>query len=417
MNEHAESEARELDDLKKRGKILPLHGLPVTIKVICAVKGFPHSMASKVEVPYKIATEDCTAVRRLREAGCIILGTTNMPEYGMAYETTNELYGTTLNPYSDEHSPGGSSGGESAALAAGLSPIGLGTDIAGSVRIPAHFAGCCSLKALRGRIPLSNGLSGPRNRLRVWGLMSRSINDIYTVLPHIQGPCPNDPDSYNIRPLSLAPVTDLSALRYVFFYDNKVLPPHEECIKAVDVVVDAINTDILTKANKPVAVLDTPDRIAETWNVWMGICGFTGGEWMPTIRDAIVENGFVKQTAPFLAKGDNAALQIQKTWVEASLYETSWLRFFEKYDVLICPVVSSPATRHGEGLDWKRISYCMQFNVFNCASAVVGPVAFTAEGLPLAVQVVSLNENLCMAVALFLQNRFKILAKTPANYQ
>src|SRR5579863_6682996 len=144
--------ARKHDAWRGSRSRRPLFGLPVTVKSSIAVRGLKCEIGSllhKGEVP----REDAVVVARLRAAGALILGTTNCPEFLMAYETDNLLHGRTNNPWDLERSPGGSSGGESAAIAAGLSAAGLGSDSGGSVRVPAHFTGICSLKPTPGRVP------------------------------------------------------------------------------------------------------------------------------------------------------------------------------------------------------------------------------------------------------------------------
>jgi Asp-tRNA(Asn)/Glu-tRNA(Gln) amidotransferase A subunit family amidase len=148
--ERVRAQARQLDETREpRG---PLHGLPMTVKSSIATAGHRCEIGSllhKGEIP----AEDAVVVARLRGAGALILGTTNCPEFLMAYETANLLHGRTRNPWDLDRSPGGSSGGESAAIAAGLSAAGLGSDSGGSVRVLAHFTGICSLKPTPGRIP------------------------------------------------------------------------------------------------------------------------------------------------------------------------------------------------------------------------------------------------------------------------
>ena len=129
-----------------------LAGLPVTVKSSISTAGHRCEIGSLVNRGH-IPAQDATVVARLRQAGAIILGTTNCPEYLMAYVTENDLHGRTNNPWNFDYTPGGSSGGESAAIAAGMSAGGLGSDSGGSVRVPAHFTGICSLKPTPGRIP------------------------------------------------------------------------------------------------------------------------------------------------------------------------------------------------------------------------------------------------------------------------
>ena len=176
--ERVRAQARILDESHEPHG--PLHGLPVTVKSSIATAGYRCEIGSllhKGDVP----TEDAVVVARLRAAGALILGTTNCPEFLMAYETANLLHGRTNNPWDLDHSPGGSSGGESAAIAAGMSAAGLGSDSGGSVRVPAHFTGICSLKPTPGRIPGRGHLPpcvGPFSILGAIGPMARTIADV-----------------------------------------------------------------------------------------------------------------------------------------------------------------------------------------------------------------------------------------------
>src|SRR5579859_2748992 len=189
------AQARRLDASgSTRG---PLHGLPVTLKSSIATAGYRCEIGSllhKGEIP----SEDALVVARLRATGALILGTTNCPEFLMAYETANLLHGQTRNPWDLERTPGGSSGGESAAIAAGLSAAGLGSDSGGSVRVPAHFTGICSLKPTPGRIPGQGHLPpciGPFSILGAIGPMARTIADVALLFRTLSGQDPGDPAS------------------------------------------------------------------------------------------------------------------------------------------------------------------------------------------------------------------------------
>src|SRR5246127_4873729 len=175
----------------------PLHGLPVTVKSSIATAGYKceiGSLIKKGDVP----SEDAVVVARLRAAGALILGTTNCPEFLMAYETDNLLHGRTSNPWDLQRSPGGSSGGESAAIAAGMSAAGLGSDSGGSVRVPAHFTGICSLKPTPGRVPGIGHLPpcvGPFSTLGAIGPMARTIGDVALLFRELSGQDQHDPVS------------------------------------------------------------------------------------------------------------------------------------------------------------------------------------------------------------------------------
>ncbi len=141
-------------------------------------------------------SEDAPLVKRLRAAGAIILGNTNVPEFLMGYETDNLLYGRTNNPWDLSRTPGGSSGGEAAAIAAGCSAGGVGSDGGGSIRIPAHYSGICGLKPTPGRIPSTGhfpGSAGPFAQLGVVGPMARTIRDVERLFQVMAGPDPGDP--------------------------------------------------------------------------------------------------------------------------------------------------------------------------------------------------------------------------------
>src|SRR5437868_1953719 len=151
--EGAFRQAREAEVAVRRGaKLGALHGVPVSIKSSIEVAGFRCEAGTKLRQG-TVASQDAPLVSRLRDAGAIILGTTNTPELLMAWETDNLLYGRTNNPWDLTRTPGGSSGGEAAAIASGMSAAGVGSEGGGSIRVPAHFSGICGLKPTPGRIP------------------------------------------------------------------------------------------------------------------------------------------------------------------------------------------------------------------------------------------------------------------------
>src|ERR1700721_2749268 len=180
----------------------PLFALPMTIKASIATAGYrceTGSLFNKAHIPH----ENAVAVDRLQRAGAVILGTTNCPEFLMAYETDNRLYGRTANPWDLERTAGGSSGGESAAVAAGLSAAGLGSDSGGSVRQPAHFTGICALKPTPGRIPSRGHLPpcvGPFSTLAAIGPMARTIADVALLFHTLSG---QDAEEAGSPPISI----------------------------------------------------------------------------------------------------------------------------------------------------------------------------------------------------------------------
>ena len=184
----AEGEARRAEAAVLRGETIgPLHGVPFTVKDSLDTAGVRTTRGSQLFADHVPAT-DATAVARLKRAGAVLLAKTNVPEFSFARETANLLVGRTVNPWNPERTPGGSSGGEAAAIAARLSPLGLGSDVAVSIRGPAHYCGIVGLKATHGRIPLTG--HWPETLRRFWhvGPMARSVRDTALALTILAGP-------------------------------------------------------------------------------------------------------------------------------------------------------------------------------------------------------------------------------------
>ena len=179
--EGARRQARAAEvEVGKRKELGPLHGVPLSIKSSMEVAGLPWEAGTKLRAGV-LGERDAPLVARLRQAGAIILGVTNAPELLMAWETDNLLYGRTNNPWDITRTPGGSSGGEAAAIAAGMSAGGMGSDGGGSIRVPAHFSGICGLKPTPGRIPATGHFPesvGPFALLGVVGPMARNMGDL-----------------------------------------------------------------------------------------------------------------------------------------------------------------------------------------------------------------------------------------------
>src|SRR6202142_2846733 len=230
--ERVREQARALENSTGTGG--PLFGFPMTIKSSIATAGYRCELGGLLHGGY-IPHENATVVDRLKQAGALILGTTNCPEFLMAYETDNRLYGRTANPWDAERTAGGSSGGESAAIAAGLSAGGLGSDSGGSVREPAHFTGICSLKPTPGRIPGRGHLAagdGPFAILGAVGPMARTVRDLTLLFITLSGQDPLDPGSAPVG-LRNESLTDLRRVPIAFFEDDGLIPVTPETRKAV----------------------------------------------------------------------------------------------------------------------------------------------------------------------------------------
>jgi amidase len=391
--ERVRVQARMLDATKKARGVL--HGLPVTIKSSIATAGYKCEIGSllrKDEIPH----EDAVVVERLRAAGALILGTTNCPEFLMAYETANLLHGRTRNPWDLDRSPGGSSGGESAAIAAGLSAAGLGSDSGGSVRVPAHFTGICALKPTPGRVPGRGHLPpcvGPFSILGAIGPMARTMGDVELLFRALAGHDPSDPVS---PPIAVREPTsdDLRAHAIGFFEADGLVPVTQETRSAVRAAAQALrDAGFRVEPFRPREL----EQLRKLWWTFFVQCGAMFYE--PEIR------GKRDRLSPifkeFLSFSDAVApltaTELLNAWAGLELLRARVLEEMREYPVLLCPVASIPAFRHDERA-WTvegstvhyldAVRHTQWFNALAAPAAVV-PVGSSAEGLPIGVQIVA----------------------------
>ncbi len=250
----------------------PLHGVPLSIKSAIDVRGFRCESGTKLRQGH-IAEKDAPLVARLRQAGAIILGVTNAPELLMAWETDNLLYGRTNSPWDLARTPGGSSGGEAAAIASGCSAGGVGSDGGGSIRVPAHFSGVCGLKPTPGRIPATGHFpqsAGPFALIGVVGPMARTIADLKVLFEVMQGPDDGDPSAAPV-PVRWPSKDDLRKLRIGYFFDDDRTPVTSETCAAVNVAAES-----LRRAGFQVDQF-RPDGLEEARQLWWKFFGIAGG--------------------------------------------------------------------------------------------------------------------------------------------
>jgi amidase len=392
----------------------PLHGLPVTVKSSIATAGYRceiGSLINKGDVP----REDAVVVARLRAAGALILGTTNCPEFLMAYETENLLHGRTNNPWDVERSPGGSSGGESAAIAAGMSAGGLGSDSGGSVRVPAHFTGICALKPTPGRIPGRGHLPpcvGPFSTLGAIGPMARTMGDVSLLFGVLSGQDPGDPASPPVA-LRTPNLDELRTLAIGFFEDDGIVPVTAETRAAVQAAASALrNAGFRVEPFRP----RTLEQLRKLWWIFFVQCGAMFYE--PAIR------GKRDRLSPlfreFLSFAEEAgsltATELLDAWAQMDLLRAKTLDEMRAFSVLLCPVASIPAFRHGErvwSIDGQNVAYLdavrytQWFNVLGAPGAVV-PVGRSPESLPIGVQIVarSFEDEIALGIASIVDSAF-----------
>jgi len=372
----------------------PIHGVPISIKSSVEVAGLRCESGSRLRTGF-VAKQDAPIVARLRAAGAIILGATNAPELLMAWETDNSMYGRTNNPWDLERTPGGSSGGEAAAIASGMSAGGVGSDGGGSIRVPAHFSGICGLKPTPGRIPSTGHFppsGGPFSLIGVVGPMARSVADLKLLFEIMQGPDDGDACSVPV-PVRWPQPGELRKLRIGYFEDDGRTPVTPETRLAVRSAAESLR----------VAGFDVepfrPSGLEEARQLWWQFFGVAGGMLLGSMfagREAEMSPLLKRHLDQVAASPTHTGESLLQAWVRRDTLRAEFLRQMRDFPILLCPVAAIPAFRHGErswNVDGKTVeyldawSYTEWFNLLGNPAAVV-PVGSSPEGLPIGVQVV-----------------------------
>ena len=406
--EGALRQARATDEALSRSEDLgPLHGVPVSIKSSIEVKGLRAESGTRLRAGFVAAT-DAPLVSRLRNAGAVILGTTNTPELLMAWETDNLLYGRTNNPWDLARTPGGSSGGEAAAIAAACSAGGVGSDGGGSIRVPAHFSGICGLKPTPGRIPATGHFPtsvGPFALLGVVGPMARTVADLKLLFEAMQGPDDGDPSAAPV-PARWPAHADVKRLRVGYFEEDGHTPVTEETRAAVRTAAQALG-----RAGFDIRPF-RPEGLEKARQVWWQFFGMAGAMLLgPMIRGREADlSPILKQFSSWVAANTpHTAQTLLDNWILRDVLRMQIFEQMRDYPILLCPVAAIPAFRHGERsweINGKTVqyldawSYAEWFNLLG-TPAVVVPVSQSPEGLPIGVQISARpwQEELVLAVA------------------
>jgi amidase len=370
--ERARAAADAADGATARGESFgPLHGLPTTIKDAIATEGI-RSTGGATELTDHVPTADAPAVARLKGAGAVVFGKTNLPRWSGDLESFNDIFGTTNNPWNVERIPGGSSGGAGAAVAAGLTSFELGTDIGGSVRIPSHFNGVYGLKPTFGVVPQRGYLDHVGG-----GTIDVDIN--------VFGPLARSADDLDLL-LGVLAETDLPAAKR----EHRVGVWFDEpsCTVASDYrALLGAAADRLADAGAKVEEAHPPIDFGEQVTLFSNMVLAAMSPAYPTeIADAI----------------SGTHHQWIRNDIERNRLKAIWAEWFESYDVLLCPVTPSAALPHIQGEFMSRMmtidgversylentSWTGLIGVIGLPSAVP-PIGRTPEGLPVGVQVVT----------------------------
>jgi fatty acid amide hydrolase len=452
--EQARAAARAADAARERGEPLgPLHGVPVTVKELFDVAGTP-TTAGISHRARELATTDSPVVARLRRAGAILLGKTNVSQLAMIYESDNPLYGRTSNPWDLKRSPGGSSGGEAAILAAGGSPLGLGSDAGGSIRQPCHCCGVHGLKPTSGRLPFTGDWlpANFRDEWRQPGPMARSVADLELLLRVLADPGPGSP------PLGEAAAVPLAGLRVGMYTDDGYFPASPAIARAVREAAEA-----LRERGAAVAPFRPPD-VEEGVRLYYALLyadgmaeaqhslGGSACDWRirrllllgkaptplrPPARWLLALTGqrFAARVLRFLPRRTLSPTALARCLEEQAAYRGRFLAALDagRFDVLLCPPSGLPALTHGAFNGNIASSYSLLFNLLGLPAGVVAAtrvrpgeeserpwrpdgvvraaraVEAGSTGLPIGVQVVARpwREDVALAVMAALEQHFR----------
>lgn len=385
--------ARECEKaLVKKQALGPLHGIPLSIKDLVPTQGIRTTWGSR---HYKnfIPEEDALVVKRLRKAGAIILGKTNTPEFGIGINSTNTVFGTTLNPWDVSRTAGGSSGGAAAALASGLGPLAQGSDLGGSLRIPASFCGVIGFRTSPGLIP-KYPKSWGWDPFSVLGPMARTIPDAALLLSVMAGPDDLDPISLPEYgpPFTEEVRRDCRGMRVAWTPDLKGLCPVEPEVVRLCAAAARRFEELGCRVEESSPDFSDVLEILPPLRVY-----WTAANQAHLLEaEGEIDNQFFMQSL----KMANQTTAMEVAMAERKRMEL-WLKmqaFFQKYDLLLCPTTSTPAFPadqlfakeiNGKPVENRIESYLLTYAIsFTGLPAISVPAGWTEQGLPVGLQIV-----------------------------
>jgi Asp-tRNA(Asn)/Glu-tRNA(Gln) amidotransferase A subunit family amidase len=405
--------AREAETAIMRGdEALALCGVPITVKDTIETAGLRTTGGSLLQ-PEHIPAEDALAVSRLRAAGAIILGKTNVPEMAIPYECDNPVFGRTNNPHDLSRTSGGSSGGEAAGISACLSPAGLGSDLSGSIRVPAHFCGIVGLKPSQGRTPVAGHYpraSGPLSLGAAIGPMARHVEDLSLLLKALTGLRTYESVNTSSEMWPGVEIRDLQGLRVgtCAFEDDDALT--DETRRAIDSALRALGEAGLQ------VVQESPKGLESAARLWPSLFGYAS---TIQLREAYAgrEDDAGAAVRAVLAAAEKAQRhtfdEFAKGWAERDELRSHVINWMKTTPLLVAPVGAAPAFEHGtrrlrvgerELSVFQAFKYSRAFNVLGLPCVAV-PAGHSLEGLPIGVQIIGrpFEEELVLAAAAIIE--------------
>jgi len=412
--EGARAAAARADAARARGERLgPLHGLPMTVKDTWEVPGMPCAAGASEYRDHR-PTRAASSVQRLMDAGAIVFGKTNVPYLASDLQAYNEVYGVTRNPWDPERTPGGSSGGSAASVAAGFSPVEHGSDIAGSIRTPAHWCGVYGHKPTYGVVSMRGHVPGPPGTLGeaplvVAGPLARSATDLRLLLDIVAGP-PPERSAWSVT-LPEPPAKELADYRVLLWVDDDYCPIDPELRRAYEALgAELERQGVQVDRGAPEGV-----SLDSLYREYMLLLGTVMGTPLPARQRRVM--GLAGKAIPRLSKllkvpaefgaflegmdarAADAAIQREKVARQGAAFAA---RTFERYDVLLMPAAIATAIRHDHSkqlaqrmvqVGGRTRSYTELFVWIALATlyglpATSAPVGVSTEGLPFNVQIV-----------------------------
>jgi len=403
--ELARAEAKRADQaIAQNERLGPLHGIPMTVKDAFEVTGMRTTAGAPMWKDH-VSKQDAVAVSRLRAAGAIILGKTNTPAFCSDLQSYNTLFGTTNNPWDVTRTPGGSSGGAAAALASGMSPIELGSDVAGSIRTPAGFCGLFGHKPSHGLVPVRGHMPGPPGVLGeadlvVVGPLANHPEDLGLILDVVAGPLPDMARAYRLA-LPAPRSATLRGYRVACWLDDTAFPVDASVLERLeDTVAGLRRAGVRVDDAHPDFELKNAVNVYRSLLDSMMVAGIG-----PKLVKRLEEQAQLDIADPATVFAKNALVS-HREWIMWNEFRehlrAAFARFFLDYDVLLCPITMLPAIAHdhsepqiqrklivnGVSRAYQDLFAWVSLATTALLPATTAPIGRTADGLPVGVQII-----------------------------